>query len=64
MPTAIDGPRVVLNIRDYLKASPVALPVKKCFLHHAYTWMNSKIAALGVFKQTRTYLEKPSGHQI
>ena len=49
-PTAIDGPRVVLNIREYLKASSASLPSKKCFIDHAYTWMNPKTAALGVLQ--------------
>ena len=49
-PSAIDGPRVVLNIRDYLKASSASLPAKKCFIDHAYSWMNPKTAALGVLQ--------------
>ena len=48
--TTIDGPRVVLNIRDYLKVSPAALLARKCFMHHTYTWMNPKTAALGVLQ--------------
>ena len=39
--------QIVLNIRDYLKAS-TALPAKKCFIDYASTWMNPKTAALGV----------------
>ena len=41
-PAAIDGPRVVLNARDYLKASPTALPAEKYFIDHAYTWMQGR----------------------
>ena len=47
-PTAIEW-RVVLNIRDYLKAS-TALPAKKCFIDHASTCMNPKTATLKVLR--------------
>ena len=48
-PSAVQGPRVVLKIRDFLKGcGEVALPVKECFLNHAATWLNPKVAALAL----------------
>ena len=35
----MDGPRVVLNMRDYLKTS-TALPAKKCFIDHALLYLD------------------------
>ena len=48
-PSAVQGPRVVLKIRDFLKGcGEVALPAKECFLNHAATWLNPKVAALAL----------------
>ena len=46
-PSAVSGPKIVLDIRNMMKASgEVSLPAKSCFLRHAVSWMSPKVVAL------------------
>ena len=57
-PSAVQGPKVVLKMRDFMKGcGEVALPAKQCFLSHAATWLNPKVAALSLLDD-----EGPSTH--
>ena len=41
-PSAVQDPTVILQIRDYLKASDKSMPAKRCFLDHGIKWLNPK----------------------
>ena len=47
-PSAIQGPAVVLKMRNYMKACSVSLPAKKCFIAQKEKPLNPTTAALGV----------------
>jgi len=47
-PQAVQGPKVVLKVRDFMRASTVSLPAKNCFIQHAVSWLNPTTAALSV----------------
>lgn len=51
-PSAVQGPKVVLMIRDFMRGcGEEALPAKECFISHAVTWMNPKVAALALLDE-------------
>ena len=51
-PSAVSGPKIVLDIRNMMKASgEVSLPAKSCFLRHAVSWMNPKVVGLSLLDE-------------
>ena len=51
-PSAVQGPKVVLMIRDFMRGcGEEALPAKECFISHATTWMYQKVAALALLDE-------------
>lgn len=51
-PSAVQGPKIVVTIRDLMKASgEVALPAKKCFIDHAQKWVCPKTVALCLLEE-------------
>jgi len=50
-PSAVEGPSVVLKIRNFMKACEVSCPAKKCFITHGAKWLNPTTAALGALDE-------------
>ena len=49
--SAVQGPSVVLKMRNFMKACRVSGPAKKCFINHGEKWLNPTTSALGALDE-------------